>query len=105
MLAERHSEDWFLLHHPGLIVRHVAPLLNNYPRFLLYLGAKMLDQHGATARLIAEMLIDGARGISRQEFERMAHHALHRALPAEIVAITQYMPPELRPLMPRHHLN
>ena len=65
----------------------------------------MSDQYGTTARLIAEMLTDGAQGISPKEFKRMAHHALHRARPAEIVAITQYMPPELRPLMPRRHLN
>jgi hypothetical protein len=65
----------------------------------------MSDQFGTTARLIAEMLVDGARGISPKEFKRMAHSALDRARPAEIVAITQYMPPELRPLMPRRHLN
>jgi hypothetical protein len=65
----------------------------------------MSDQFGATARLIAEMLIDGATGISPKEFERMAHDALHKAQAAEIVAITQYMPPDLRPLMPRRHLH
>ena len=65
----------------------------------------MSGLNGPIARLIAEMLIDGSRGISPKEFKRVAHEALYKARPAEIVAITQHMPPELRPLMPRGHLN
>jgi hypothetical protein len=65
----------------------------------------MQDLPRATAEKIAKLLVERLRGLSREESIVVLKHALFSTTPADIVAITQFMPPELRDLMPRKHLH
>jgi hypothetical protein len=63
------------------------------------------DLPAATAERIAKLLTERLDGLSPRASVALLQHALWTASPEEIVAISQFMPPELRPLMPRKHLN
>jgi hypothetical protein len=63
------------------------------------------DLPAATAERIAKLLIERLNGLSPNASVSLLQHALWSASPDEIVAISQFMPPELRALMPRKHLN
>ena len=54
---------------------------------------------------VADKLIAAARELSPVEYRRAAAYALNETAAEDIVAITQCLPPELRELMPKKHLN
>jgi hypothetical protein len=63
------------------------------------------DLPAATAERIAKLLIERLNGLSPDAAVSLLQHALWSASADEIVAISQFMPPELRAFMPRKHLN
>jgi hypothetical protein len=58
-----------------------------------------------TAREVAEYLVSKLRGLNETDAAALLDAALEGSEPEEIVAIAQHMPPALRPLMPKRHLN
>jgi hypothetical protein len=54
---------------------------------------------------VADTLIAASKELSPVEYRRAAAYALNETAAEDIVAITQCLPPELRELMPKKHLN
>lgn len=58
-----------------------------------------------SAEILAEMLTDAAKDISRDEFVRVFEDILGDTETSDEAKIASYMPPELQGLIPRKYLH